>query len=217
VLTDSKPATQLQLPLSSQSSASSNFFIRHSGVAEAAAMLELAVAELRQDPASAKIVHIWGPEGSGKSFLYEAIVLSAADVAEKLSRIRLPAAISEFVSSYEKTKSEGGLLFIESDSSPAPDEDPHIRSRLLNAIACEVNYPREEELPEIIRSILEQNGRRLSADSINYLIRHLRRDLLSFQSISGKIHDLSVGQGRPANLYVVREAVLAVNDRRPQR
>ena len=56
-------------------------------------------------------------------------------------------------------------------------------------------------------SLLERHNLRLADNSLQYLLKRLPRDPLSFDAIFGKINELSFQQGKPARLGLVRQVV----------
>jgi chromosomal replication initiation ATPase DnaA len=97
------------------------------------------------------------------------------------------AWVPSFIELYDRLKREGGLLFIRAAKPPKDVTDnPHVLSRLLAGQAVLLDFPREEECVPILHSLLERLNLKLTNRAIDYLIRRMPRNPLSFEVILAK-------------------------------
>lgn len=212
----SSPAKQLSFKLTPSAPLSSRYLVLHSGIVETVEAIEATVRRVAADPVQFAPLYLFGPPGCGKSHVIMAAAAEAASALTPEERIRIyrlqgepdDAWVAGFIACYETMRSRGGLLFVEADSHPQEAViNPHVRSRLLAGEVRPLTYPREEELRPILRSLLERRNMRLSESSINYMMRRLPRDPLSFATIFAKIDELSLNESRRLGLGIVREVV----------
>lgn len=194
-----------------------SYFVTHTGVAEGLQALEQSVQSVVEDPTRFVFLYLCGPSGTGKTHLMEgfkAWALERGLEPEKYVSIVLPQQAldddetARFIATYERMRTHGGVLICSSRVSPlAATENPHVRSRLLAGQVVELGYPREEELRPLLLSLLERHNLKLAERNLQYLLKHLPADLLSFDNIFGKISELSLSRGKPAKQQIVRDVV----------
>ncbi len=208
---------QLPLNLEPKDPYSLDYFVPHSGVVEAVAHVEQALEECLADPGAFRLVFVYGADGSGKRHLLEgyakdAIARGMAPRSVKVYACALQEfvedeEVSRFISSYESLRSGGGLLLVSSPCPPAElTSNPHVSSRILSGVAVALKAPQEEELHPLVLSLIERHNLKLGERSIEYLMRRLPVDPLSFDAIFSRINEISFSQNRPARFGVVREA-----------
>lgn len=195
------------------------YFVSHSGVAEAYAELDAAVHEVASEPHRFRSFYIYGPKGSGRRHLVQGFRLKAQELGLSLDsfyELELPSetgaisdeTVREAISAYEQLRAEGGIFALRGRFSPAEtSENPHLTSRLLAGSVLRLQYPAEEELRPLLLSLLERRNLRLSERSIAYLVKRIPLAPLSFDSIFDKISQISLGEGKPARLGVLRQAL----------
>lgn len=195
---------QLNFSLQPSDPYSPNYFVRHSGVSEAWDFIADACRQHIANPSYFQLIFVHGPQGVGKTHLLEA---SRAESAHNFAIVRLSEIdTAAFIDQYERCRTAGGILCVEADCAPnEATNDPHIRSRLLNGTILKLEYPAEGELRPLIESLLERHNLRLSETSIEYLLRRLPLDPLSFSNIFAKISDVSLGRYDSARLGIIRE------------
>ena len=198
-----------------------HYFVPHTGVEEACNIVEAAIGELSGDNEAFRLVYIYGPPGSGKTHLvrgYREKARNAGIAAERFFSWEFSLAdeeqkegrlsISEFVAGFERVRSSGGLVLITGHKTPGDElVNPHLLSRLLTGLCVKLSYPREEELRPLLLSLLERRNMRLSDHTLDYLLRRLPLDPLSFDNIFARLSGASYSFGRPANLSLVREVL----------
>ena len=191
-----------------------DYFVSHSGVTVAMTAIEQAIDAVEKNSQHFELLYLYGGAGSGKTHLISAyleIVQSKRIAVERIDLEQVVAkdeGISQFISLYEKQKSEGGLLFIESRLAPADvTANPHLSSRLLAGTILQLDYPREEELRPIVRSLLERNNLRIAERSIEYLFRRMPREPLFFSELFAKISRLSLRTNRPAKFTLIKDVL----------
>lgn len=197
-----------------------DYFVRHSGVAEATAAVDQAIEQISADPSRFAAVVIYGLPGTGKRHLISAAVESAIGRGidlEHLAQFDLrgglngeveEAEVERFVGAYDRLKASGGILLAATRKHPASlDLSPHLKSRLLSGVVAGTERPSDEEVDAVVRSLAERHHLRLSDKSISLIIEHLPRDTLSFEAILAKISELCFTHGKSAKINLVRDAI----------
>ena len=213
---------QLVLPLQVSNPHSLEYFVPHSGVAEALALLHHGLNSVCVDPSSFRLCALFGPKGVGKSHLLRAFhseALRCGLPTEKLvifdsTELEEGCALggadwaSHFIDRYERLRGDGGLLLLASRLAPEElSDNPHLRSRFLAGSKSLLQLPREEELLPVLKSLFERRNLRVSDFSLEYLINRLPSDPLSFDAIVAKIDRFSWENGLPATQGAIRKVV----------
>jgi len=199
------------------------YFVRHSGVDYAASVFERSLKQFLENPTSFHFHYVFGPSGCGKTHFLascreEVLALGVAepsivvfdldDSIDEVSSIENSEFIAGFTGSYNRLKSSGGLMIVASRLAPVKEElNPHVGSRILSGQVLELSYPLDSELRPLLLSLSERHNLRLTEYSLNYLLRRLPRNPLSFYNIFASISQLSLAENRRAGLAVVKQAV----------
>lgn len=214
--------SQLGLPLVPREPQSLDYLVPHLGIVEAVESLEAAVEAVSNSPGEFRSLYLHGPAGCGKTHVAQAYVAEAKrrGVAEQQLRVfdweqnsldddDLRVLISE----YERLKREGGLLLLVSRAAPdLLSGNDHALSRLRAGQVIKLGYPTEEELTPLLRSLSERKNLNLSDRNLEYLVRRLPLNPLSFEAIFASIDEFSLAQGKPARLGVIRAAVRSIQE-----
>lgn len=194
-----------------------SYFVSHSGVGEAYLTLQSIVDRACEDSTSFSFVYIFGRAGTGKTHLLKGFhgELKARNFPEEQIALfefsdaaNADEIASKFVSEYERLKKQGGVLLVEAPQAPeALTANPHLLSRFKSAQIFQLELPSESELQPVIQSLSERHNLRLSAQHIQYLLKHMPRDLLSFDDVLAKMSEFSLKNSRPAKFPVIREMV----------
>lgn len=217
-----KRRTQLPLNLEPRDPYALDYFVPHSGVVEAVAHIEQALEECLSDSTAFRMVFVYGPSGSGKRHLLQGYAKEGVRRGMSARSVQVyrcapqefdnDERVSKFISSYESLRSGGGLFLISSPVSLAElSDNPHVASRMLSGVHVALRAPQEEELHPLVLSLIERHNLKLGERSIEYLMRRLPVDPLSFDAIFAKINEISFSQNRPARFGVVREAFAEEN------
>ena len=210
---------QLMLGLQPTEPYAPRYFVPHTGVAPALKTFRAMCTRFLDDTACSEVLYVFGRSGTGKEHLFRVLAKEleefglTTDQAQlvKLSdkeQLRVEGFAESFVARAEQLRSRGGVLVVIAPDSPgAMTDNPHLLSRFKMGSVIELSFPSEEELPALIASLLERRNLKLSPRSVDYLLRRLPRDPLSFDHIFAKINELSFSQSRPAHLSVVKAAV----------
>jgi len=215
---------QLNFDLKPQSPFSLRYFVVHTGASEAVQTLRLAIDSVAANPSTFKLVLVHGAKGAGKSHLLQGFAEEALELGispEKITVIDVQelsspdsgqieaSALAAFIDRYEQLRSDGGLLLLEASDVPeaANGWDPHLWSRLVAGYVVRLGYPREEELRPLLGSLVERKNLKLSEYSMNYLLRWLPADPLSFDRIVSAINDLSFSSKRAAGQRLIQEVL----------
>lgn len=206
---------QLTLGLRQVDSEGIRFFIPHSGVMQAFNLVNKRYLELREHSSEFVLIVLVGPKGCGKTHLLNSI-LEAENSKYDLTVSRfdwsgkniLDNDIVRFVDNYESTKREGGMIAVEMREHPQSIVDnPHLSSRLLAADLANLDYPREDELEPVLNSLLARRNLLFSQATLQYLLKRLPREPLSFERIFAKIDELSLPEHRPVKRTLIRQAL----------
>jgi chromosomal replication initiation ATPase DnaA len=208
-------AKHLSLKLNPVTPYSLDYFVRHSGVASALDAVLSVVEDLNEKLDQFKLIYLFGPTGSGKTHLVEGlkslvnknqISSEKLVVVDNLESLEESQLISQIVPVYDLLKATGGVMILTSAKDPRNiTANPHVRSRLLAGDLLEINYPQETELRPILISLLDRKNLKLSDYSINFLLKRLPLDPLSFSNIFARLNDLTLSEGRPASFGAVRD------------
>ena len=192
------------------------YFVVHSGVAEAFQQIQYAYEDLKKDPSLFRLFFIYGPHGVGKTHLVQGFLNKIRE--EATNRIEFAAYeitstcddnfVSMVVSNYEAMKSSGGLMIITSlVCSDETSQNPHLRSRLLAGSVCKLEYPQEVELKPLLLSLSERRNILLNQQTLEYLLKRLPRDPLSFANIFARLDELSLSQGKAPGKKLLRSLI----------
>ena len=174
---------------------------------------------------------VWGAPGTGKTHLLLAAVALAADhgveahffeepaaVDHDPARIRAalvaidrideadPAQAGRIFTLYNALRQRGGRLLAASRISLAAlalRED--LRSRLGWGLVYEVVPLTDQEKPEALAGYARARGFDLSAEVIDYLLRHGRRDMPSLLASLSALDRFSLATKRPITVPLLRE------------
>lgn len=196
------------------------YFIPHSGVVQAWEYCEHCFVLAETAANSFFGIFLGGPRGSGKTHLAESyrdrnpvVTIEVWDLPHDRPAFDDDAEVARFIARYESLKAQGGVFFICSRLSPTElTANPHISSRVKMMSYFELALPREEELEPLLISLLERYNLRLSPRNLEYLLRRIPRNPLSFARISAKINALSLRLGKPVSLKLLTEVVETTDD-----
>ena len=193
-------AFQIPLSLSSKNPFDRRYFVFHSGVAQ-----------------SYTLLFIQGMRGVGKTHFIEIAKQHATDlgvekivVYENLTPQECESIewCRAFVSDYQSVIQSGAVLFVSSTSfAEQLCQEPGARSRLVAAEQLVLGNPEEEEMLPIIHSIAERRNLVLSDRKIDYIIRRLPRNPLSFENLFDTIDQLCLTSGKSAGLQMIRSVI----------
>lgn len=211
-------SVQLGFPLPPSDPYSMHYLVVHSGIADAVSYLDAAIGTFSKSPSEFCIVVLWGEKGSGKTHLskaYRKQALEAGLADERISVFELLSSdysdeqrIAQFIAEYEKLKSSGGVLFVTLEHHPASSSiNPHLKSRLLSGKLAKLERPREKELATVFTSLLQKKNMKLGDRSIDFLLRRIPANTLSFEAISDRLDEVFREDGREARFSVVREMI----------
>ncbi|HEX8012434.1 MAG TPA: DnaA regulatory inactivator Hda [Casimicrobiaceae bacterium] len=181
---------------------------------------------------------IWGASGAGKTHLLRAAVALAAEhsidarfhgqpaalladpadtsamlvAIDRIDEADAAAAASIFTR-YNALTQRGGRLLAASRMPLATlplRED--LRTRLAWGLVYEALPLADEEKPAALTTYARQRGFELSAEVIDYLLRHGRRDMGSLVAAVAALDRLSLAAKRPITIPLLREWLQAALD-----
>ncbi len=155
-----------------------------------------------------RFVYVWGPPGSGKTHLAEA--LRARGLAQLLvvdDCQALDAAGQEqlFHRFNTITQSADGALVVFGNEPPARlAVIPELASRMAWGIVFALEPLGDDDLAAAMEAAAHERGLSLGPDVPAYLLRHTRRDMASLKTIIDSLDRLSLEQKRPVTLALLR-------------
>lgn len=203
------------LPLKKLEPCSWDSLVWHSGIADALTSVKKVLttfADTRntskntQEPLNSclfQVIFLHGPVGSGKSHLVRV-------AQEDFLKLELHSGLfahydnwqdnddrtARFISEYQQLKAQGGLMFITSRKPPSlTTRDPHITSRLLSGLVLDLSYPAEQELMTVAREMVKRFNMQLSEKNLNYLLRRLPVNPLSFVELFDRLDTMCLSEG----------------------
>lgn len=203
---------QLGFDLQNVDPLSPRYLVVHSGIIEAVEAVREIFSKITLDQKQFFNVVVFGEKGSGKTHLLNVCELEAKQIGlNSFEKFEFSSEdenlIPVFISAYEKTKSEGGVIISSLNTHPINLTNPHLRSRVLSAQVLELKKPKESELREILTSLMERNNFNLSEKAINYIISRVPSSPLSFAAISDKLQETFREQGKSAKFSVVKDLI----------
>ena len=196
------------------------YFVVHTGNAEAYNLLNLATNELLEHENKFKLFFICGRKGTGKTHLSRGFadrlskhgfdkskaVVQAIDAS--LPAEALEKDIPLIVAEYERVKRSGGLFIVytETDLERVTD-NPHLKSRLLAGHVCTLRYPKAEELEPVIKSLAAKRNLALNDKSIKLIIENLPPDTTSISEILDKLNNVALAKGKKVSGKLLKHII----------
>lgn len=174
---------------------------------------------------------LWGPPGAGKTHLLCAAVALAGEAGVATRYYATPAALAaadtiaarevvavdrvdeadaaaaaQLFTLYNALREQGGWLLAASRAPLATlplRED--LRTRLGWGLVYEVLPLADEDKAAALATYAAQRGFRLSAEVINYLLRHGRRDMRSLLAALAALDRLSLAAKRPVTVPLLKQ------------
>ena len=183
--------------------------------------------------AGERYVYLWGPQGSGKTHLLRAFVSDAsarnpglagaryaapgdnmderagetAVAADDVHRLDMVGQIALF-DLYNHFRVSGGTLLAAGDRPPANlplRED--LRTRLGSGLVLRLEPLSDEEKGAALSEHARQRGFRIAPELIDYVLRHVKRDMGTQMAVVAALDRISLEKQRPVTLPLVREAL----------
>ncbi|MBU0622916.1 MAG: DnaA regulatory inactivator Hda [Gammaproteobacteria bacterium] len=171
----------------------------------------------------ARIVYIWGEEGSGKSHLLQAVaagvdaayacgeVPEAAPVVavDDVGKLDDAAQIALF-ELYNRMRENGGLLLASGDAAPAHLKvRDDLRTRLGWGLVYQVHALNDAEKAQALRQHAQARGLELPDEVTTYLLRHGRRDLPALLATLDALDEHCLRLKRAASVPMLKEVMRA--------
>lgn len=208
---------QIPLALAAKEPLGSNYFVVHSGVSQAYSILHAHLERCAAEPHHATTLFVFGEAGVGKTHfinLCKELALAIPVAVVRVYDALTPSICCEiewqraFIDDYQTVQREGGLLLVGSSYSALElCEDLSVRSRLVAADTLCLENPQEEELIPLLQSLAERRNLQLSRRNVDYIIRRVPRNPLSFGNLFASIDQLCATSGQPARLGMIRSVL----------
>jgi len=208
---------QLVLDMAGQAPAGFEHFVTGDNAALVAALHEAALAG--SDP-----LYVWGPSGSGKSHLLTASAALAASAGHAIGQLGRGGETPDcglllvddveslderqqigLFNAFNHRQASGQTLLVAGSRAPRDlslRED--LRTRIGQALVFEIRPPNEAQRRRIIELLAERRGLRMSAEVLNFVLRHGSRDLPSLLSVFEALDQASLEHKRPITLPLLR-------------
>ena len=181
--------------------------------------------------AAGESIYLWGATGSGRSHLLQAAVAAYAKEAKavyiRASEVRedlpaeeglllaiddveqlAPAAQIALFRCHNLLREKKSRLLLSASAPPLKlnlRED--LRTRLGQALIFEVKPLTDEEKAATLATHAHNRGMRIAPELVNYLLRHVKRDLPSLMAVLDALDDISLEQKRPLTLPLLRDTL----------
>ncbi len=175
-----------------------------------------------------RMVYLWGESGSGKSHLLAACCNEASDAGLKSAYISCEANAefdveADFVAVddvqklgeagqiglfhlYNSLREKGGGLLASGNAPPLRiGLRPDLATRLGWGLVYQVHALVDDEKREALQSHARARGFDLSAEVVNYLMHHVRRDLPTLVAMLDALDDYSLENRRPITIPLLKE------------
>lgn len=157
-----------------------------------------------------RVIYIWGPAGSGKSHLAQALEslkcprLLVVDDVDAYSKERQRTLFHRFNALVDKPDQ---ALVVFGNQPPAHLKKmlPELVSRLSWGMVFGLEPLNDEALATGIAQVASERGLTFGADLSTYLLRHTRRDMASLKAILDGLDRLSWERKRPLTLALLRD------------
>ena len=218
-------AVQLSLSLVPHDSFAPEHFVAHRGVNEVFAAVNHLIDELRSHLESEEelgfhFLYISGPSGSGKTHLGRVIEAKVAEMPLEIPcRVfefhgvgnETESDISAFIDAYQRMRGVGGVLVVLANQPPEDEAwNPHLSSRFRCALPLVIDYPADDELSPLVRSVVSRMNLRFTESQMEYLLKRLPNRPLSLAHVFDRISNLALTEGKPVGRNVFR-AILESN------
>ena len=162
----------------------------------------------RHGDAPHRFVYVWGPAGSGKTHLAQALdacavpQLAVVDDCHGLAAAEQQQLFHRFD---VIAQSPGHALVAFGNTPPARlPLMPELASRLAWGIVFALEPLGDDDLDAAMHRAAQERGLSLGADVPAYLLTHTRRDIASLKTIIASLDRLSLQQKRPVTLPLLR-------------
>ena len=184
-----------------------------------------ALAALRDALAGrgAQFVHLWGPPGSGRTHLREALAQAGAAsagpgrvpvfvpaqrlyVTDDVHRLDAPAQAALFALQNEVRGHAGATLVTAADQPPAHlDLREDVRTRLAWGLVFGLQPISEAGQAEALAAYARARGARVDDDLVPYMLTRLPRDMRTLVSVLDALDALALARHRGLTVPLLRE------------
>ncbi len=170
---------------------------------------QLADALQRGEPPAQRFIYVWGPEGSGKTHLAQALDslksprLMVVDDVDAYSKGRQRTLFHRFNALLEQPDH---ALVVFGNQPPAHLNKmlPELASRLSWGIVFRLEPLDDEALAAALAQIARERGLTFGQDLSTYLLRHTRRDIASLKTILDGLDRMAWERKRPLTLPLLK-------------
>jgi DnaA-homolog protein len=168
-----------------------------------------------------RFIYVWGPTGSGKSHLAEALRTQAPAglmVVDDCQDLDAAAQAQLFHRFNTIVQSTVEALVTFGDQPPARlSLMPDLASRLAWGIVFGLEPLGDDDLLAAMQGSAEERGLPIGEEVLPYLLRHTRRDMASLKTILDGLDRLSLARQRPVTLSLLRDFLNGAGADEPDR
>jgi len=176
-----------------------------------------------------RAIYLWGEVGSGKTHLLRGLVAAAREAGlpallvtagetipvrpgagmlvavDDVARLDAEAQIDLF-NLYNDLREEGGFFVASGPCPPAQLEArPDLATRLGWGLVYQVQGLNDAEKAQALQAHARVRGFVLPQEVLDYLLRHLRRDLASLMAVLDALDRITLEQQRPVTVPLLRQ------------
>lgn len=169
----------------------------------------------------ARIIYIWGEEGSGKSHLLQAVAagLNATYASGEVPEAAPVVAVDDvgklddvtqiaLFELYNRMRENGGLLLASGIAAPAHlNVRDDLRTRLGWGLVYQVHALNDAEKAQALRQHAQARGLDLPDEVTTYLLRHGRRDLPALLATLDALDEHCLRLKRAATIPMLKEVM----------
>lgn len=160
-------------------------------------------------PPVSRFIYVWGPAGSGKSHLAQALRSRGAPgltVVDDCQQLDADGQARLFHCFDRVAQASDERLVAFGDQPPARlPVMPELASRLAWGMVFALEPLGDEDLRAAIEAAAAARGLPLATEVPGYLLRHTRRDMGSLKALLDSLDRLSLAQKRPVTVPLLRE------------
>lgn len=168
-------------------------------------MASIKQALIAKDAGLFQHIYLWGPEGSGKSHLLQALRAQCIEIQDDVDQLSPEAQIGLF-NRFNRLKAEQGLLVTAGRYAPSQmGLRDDLATRLAWGLVYQLHPLSDEDKANALRRHAQERGMHLPKDVVDYCFKFLRRDLPSLMAVLQALDEWSLTQKKPINVPMLKK------------